>query len=300
MTSKNTNKYYVYKYVDTLGNVVYVGITNNLKRRVNEHKIDKLQVYDDVRIDYFPVNTRGDAEMLETYLINYYKTSKYSNVAKTKKGDFTFLDRCNELPWTTFTGKVDNTLKSFVISDLIENQPIIKQQSEIMFRLDDKSIDGIVNRYNLEKDNLRKDVDREITSEERAISEIREVRNDPNNTEKISLCDVGITLHMVRWKVLLGMLYNLNEYPLPDFKYLQKLSILSGEALKNTELYEKCLRGEIHSQDKWDEVIKNFKKINNDNTYKDMIDKMCENNHYQERMIVMINVNDNVPVSEAT
>lgn len=277
---------YVYKYVDTSRNVVYVGITNNLKRRIAEHKTDKLGAYKTVY--YFPVNTRGDAEMLETYLINHYGTSKYSNVAKTQKGDFTFLDKwCDELPWTNFTGKVDSSLKPFVISDLIENQPIIKQQSEIMFRLDDKSIDGIINRYHLEIDYLRKDIDREITSEERAISEIREVRNDPNNTERISLCDVGITLHMVRWKVLLGMLYNLKEDPFPDFEYLQKLSVLSDKALENIELYEKWVGGEICQDNLEDDVIKSYHNIINDDTYKDITDKMSKNKYYKERMMAV-------------
>ena len=76
---------YVYKYENINNTVVYVGITNNLTRRIREHQEDKLGEIKKPTIYYFPVKYRGDADMLETYLIDYYKTGKYYNEIEENK-----------------------------------------------------------------------------------------------------------------------------------------------------------------------------------------------------------------------
>lgn len=111
---------YVYKYVDDSSRVVYVGITNNMVKRIYQHKKDKLKEIKNPVIYYFPVKYRADADMLETYLINHYNTGKYFNVAKTNKGEVSFFDICDKLPWTMFKGSVDESIKPFIVSDVSE------------------------------------------------------------------------------------------------------------------------------------------------------------------------------------
>lgn len=114
----NTERQYVYKYVDG-GIEKYVGITNDLPKRFYQHTKDKLNEMKNPDVYYFPVKHRGDADMLETYLINYYNTGKYYNVAKTQKGDFSFFDVCDRLPWVLYDGNVNESLPLFSVSGLI-------------------------------------------------------------------------------------------------------------------------------------------------------------------------------------
>lgn len=119
---------YVYKYVDE-GVCKYVGITNDMQKRFYQHTKDKLNEMKNPDVFYFPVYHRGDADMLETYLINYYKTGNYYNVSKTKKGDFSFLDICDRLPWVLYDGSVDCTLEPFSVSGLIG-----KKNTEVIYK----------------------------------------------------------------------------------------------------------------------------------------------------------------------
>lgn len=114
---------YVYKYVDE-GVCKYIGITNDLQKRFYQHTKDKLKEMLNPDVFYFPVCHRGDADMLETYLINYYKTGDYYNVSKTKKGDFSFLDICDRLPWVLYDGSIDTSLEPFSVSGLIGKKNI--------------------------------------------------------------------------------------------------------------------------------------------------------------------------------
>ena len=115
----NTEKQYVYKCVES-GITKYVGITEDLSKRLYQHSIDILNKMKNPNVYYFPVKYRGDADVLETYLINYYNTDKYYNVAKTQNGIFSFLtgDVCDRLPWVLYNGNVDESLPLFSISGL--------------------------------------------------------------------------------------------------------------------------------------------------------------------------------------
>lgn len=113
---------YVYKYENEAGTVVYVGITNNMHRRTHQHKADKLSLIRNPAVFYFPVLTRPDAEMLETYLIDYYKTGQHYNISKTKKGEFTFLDICDLLPWQKWDGTQRDDEKPFLVSSFVDNK----------------------------------------------------------------------------------------------------------------------------------------------------------------------------------
>ena len=92
---------YVYRYISN-GKTVYVGITNNLRKRVKQHQKDKLGTLQNPVIEYFCVPTRCEAEILETYLINAYKTYRYFNVAKASTDKVSIFESVH-FPWKLFS-----------------------------------------------------------------------------------------------------------------------------------------------------------------------------------------------------
>lgn len=135
--SKELN--YVYKYVEN-GVVKYIGITNNMQKRFYQHTKDKLSEMCNPDVYYFPVKYRGDADMLETYLINHYNTKSYYNVAKTQKGDFSFFDVCDRLPWVLYEGYVDMDLEPFTVSSVVGKKYV--EPVEVVKLVDRNSVDG--------------------------------------------------------------------------------------------------------------------------------------------------------------
>ena len=105
---------YVYRYLYRNGKTAYVGITNNLDRRIIQHRNDKLKGLD-CEIQFFPVKHRADAEMIETYLICKSDACKENNVSKTKKGNASFLDNIS-FPWVEYP--CSDYIEPFVIDPL--------------------------------------------------------------------------------------------------------------------------------------------------------------------------------------
>lgn len=129
---------FVYRYI-CKGDVVYVGIANDLKRRIYEHKHDKLQFLDNPVIEYFSVRERNDADILETYLINSYKTGRFFNVAKANRGDVSFLDNI-KFPWIRYSESTPINEEYFTISQapletVIVNRPAALCGNSISSRL---------------------------------------------------------------------------------------------------------------------------------------------------------------------
>ena len=64
--------YIVYRYLNLNGEVIYVGKTDNLKRRFNEHKSEDMykECY---KVEYIELDNPADIEIYETYYINKYK-----------------------------------------------------------------------------------------------------------------------------------------------------------------------------------------------------------------------------------
>ena len=160
---------YVYKYVEQ-NKTKYVGITNNLSKRYYQHTKDKLNEMRNPDVWYFPIKYRADAEMLETYLINYYGTKKYYNIAKTAKGDFSFLDICDRLPWVLYDGTIDETLEPFSVTGLIGKKEIETVYRKETIYVDKSSDDAIISRYYEEDSKLNHYIDCEIDCEKKVVS----------------------------------------------------------------------------------------------------------------------------------
>lgn len=65
---------FVYRYMDRWGDFpTYVGVTNNLVKRHNEHLASGHEYAFPENLEYFTVETREQAETYETYLINCYQ-----------------------------------------------------------------------------------------------------------------------------------------------------------------------------------------------------------------------------------
>lgn len=221
---------YVYKYVNRCGDVIYVGITNDLPRRIQQHKNDKLQHEDDADIYYFGVNERADAEMLETYLISHYKTAKYYNVSKTAKGDVSFLgDIVTSLPWEQYTGRVNKNINPFIVipkTEIVEKERVVVEKvPESKITADDCAHIGC---------EIISILDERIEYENKIIAQLKELEIKNPKCKQIS---VGIKLHEI-------VLSNTTEYknafpgimtPAGTMKMLYKKMVESVERLNNFE-----------------------------------------------------------------
>lgn len=169
---------YVYKYENGSGEVVYVGITNDMHRRISEHKKDKLSAIRNPDIFYFPVLTRADAEMLETYLIGHYRTGQHYNVSKTRKGEFTFIDICDQLPWKAWSDAQCDDEKPFLMSSLTGSENIREIIVEKRVYVDaEKSVSSSVDKLQNDIMESRKAVKERIEYEEFIIGCLQDERN---------------------------------------------------------------------------------------------------------------------------
>lgn len=66
-------KYFVYRYLDIKGNIIYVGLTSRpLKKRVKEHKVEELNS-ETAKIQYIIVPNESQMHQREKYYIDAYK-----------------------------------------------------------------------------------------------------------------------------------------------------------------------------------------------------------------------------------
>ena len=158
---------YVYRYVKNK-KVMYVGITNNMQRRVRQHAQDKLSDLAGATIQCFAVKTRADAELLETYLINHYGTGKYYNVSKTKKGEVSFLGDLSNLPWVEYNGKPNCKMPCFTVGDLFPKNKTEVKTIEMKVVPKGASYDQIIDDFYKQELEL----ERWLDSEEKRSTEI--------------------------------------------------------------------------------------------------------------------------------
>ena len=80
--------YYVYRFKDESGDIIYVGRTDNLDRRFSQHE----HLTDDVKIiEYIECQSEADMLWKEIYYINLYKNDKTTNAASIGNGSVTDL-----------------------------------------------------------------------------------------------------------------------------------------------------------------------------------------------------------------
>lgn len=80
---------YVYKFEDIYGNILYIGKTNDIERRINQHFSGaghvKGNCYRDTsRVYYMKFNSDGDALLIEQYMIGKYNPP-YNKLGKSKQ-----------------------------------------------------------------------------------------------------------------------------------------------------------------------------------------------------------------------
>lgn len=192
---------YVYKYVDR-GITKYVGITNNLSKRIYEHTRDKLSKMKKPEIYFFPVMYRADADMLETYLIDYYDTKKYFNVAKTNKGQFSFFDICDRLPWVLYNGAVDDSIQPFSVQKVIGSASKEIIYKEVVTCYDKDSDDYIIQKFWNEYKELEDYLNSEIESENLIINFLQKRLNEAiinqYDKDECEFIKKGLYLHRKR------------------------------------------------------------------------------------------------------
>lgn len=99
---------YIYRYTDCNDGIIkYVGIvwSNNrtLKQRIKEHEHDYWYSKGDWTIEYLEkdINSRTDAEYIESHLISLYHTNEWYNNTKSKWGISSYID-IDESDWKDF------------------------------------------------------------------------------------------------------------------------------------------------------------------------------------------------------
>lgn len=101
---KINEKYYVYRFINKDGDIIYVGRTVNLHNRMNQHFGGKghlcKEAYSEVdKIEFTVLDSELSMVMCELYFINKYK-AKY-NTADLYRG-FVYLEEFENLEWENY------------------------------------------------------------------------------------------------------------------------------------------------------------------------------------------------------
>ena len=87
MMIKNIHQYWVYMVTNAYGNVLYIGVTNNLERRIQEHRSGSIpgftQTYHCSKLVYYEEYKKiGDAIAREKQLKNWKREWKNALVSQ--------------------------------------------------------------------------------------------------------------------------------------------------------------------------------------------------------------------------
>ena len=94
---------YVYRFLDSKGNIIYIGKTVNIDLRMQQHFSDKghlaKECYNSVaKIEYQKYKTESDSLIMETYYITKY-SPKYNKLQQSR--DLPTIE-LNESSWKTY------------------------------------------------------------------------------------------------------------------------------------------------------------------------------------------------------
>lgn len=103
-------KGYVYKFYDKRGDIIYIGVTGNIKARMCQHftkkdlydtaVIPKEKIGDIVRVEYTETKTMANARILEVYLIA--KNKPLYNSDFVEEDDLTYELVTGDLKWKEY------------------------------------------------------------------------------------------------------------------------------------------------------------------------------------------------------
>lgn len=105
-----TQGFFLYRWFNNNNEIIYVGKTTDLRRRMNDHKRDNTKIKEAVRIEYVDVQHLGiqssdNLEWLEDYFINLYHP-KYNKRHNYSTFTVPEIPIYAELQWTDITTKV--------------------------------------------------------------------------------------------------------------------------------------------------------------------------------------------------
>ncbi len=214
---------YVYKY-ESNGIPVYIGITDNMKRRVSQHKNDKLKVINNPKIQFIKVENRADAEAMETYLISKYDTGSYFNVSKTKKGKAAYFDSIfDNIPWSDYNENTDEDIDIFRLDlahtvQTVYRDRVIERQKGFSF-----------DKQQQEKHECIEYLEEEAREERKIIPMLEDLLLNPPSNKVVCpghLLEKGICLHKKRLNALERAIYvvrkSLRPYRGSELKEMQR------------------------------------------------------------------------------
>lgn len=175
---------YVYRFLNQQNQVIYVGRTNNIIRRIRQQHFGKnghlpKECYNETKtVEYAKVASQNDAILYELYYIE-----KYHPIYNTSDiGGGAFSVELNELPWQVFDFNTDKkTLSKKQLEELVQT---VHQE----LRTEHRYIDKVIDRQDRVSwlDKLTQDERNEylnmVYSIERYVNNIRDIA-DKLNTE---------------------------------------------------------------------------------------------------------------------
>lgn len=125
-------KYYIYKFVDELDSVLYIGKTKQLEKRINNHIIQKEWIKNGIKVFAGECQNKTDMDMYEIYYIN--KLNPLHNIASVNNEGFTIdLPELNFLLYKELTDiNTINKPKELNYNDYI-NSPLIYMDGTLSY-----------------------------------------------------------------------------------------------------------------------------------------------------------------------
>lgn len=181
---------WVYRYTDLEDNIIkYIGIVwsenRTLKQRIYEHsKNDEWCKNKKWKIEYIneTINTRTDAEMIESHFISLFGTDKYYNVKKSGWGVCSYI-------------KSDQEWKVYLDGNFFEYEKHIEEQQNEIKKLknENKNKNFIIEKLNKANDDNNVLLKNEKIKNEKLIKQFEELNKERKTiTILYNLCNEKI------------------------------------------------------------------------------------------------------------